>query len=72
MISVAPAQEKDRHQNEHPMPVVGEGWISAQSTKTILERALEEERTEHWAMRPATRPGGGRGTARTGPPPSGC
>ncbi len=45
---------------EQGVDVGGEGGLFAQLAKTVLERSLAAELTDHWATRKATRPASGR------------
>lgn len=51
------------------LALVGEGGVLAQLTKAILERALEEERTEHLGYQVGDPAGRGSGNSRNGTTP---
>ncbi|WP_026247793.1 MULTISPECIES: hypothetical protein [unclassified Streptomyces] len=47
--------------------LLGEGGLLTEVTRAVLERALDVEMTDTWAMRNTIRPAVARATAATGP-----
>lgn len=76
MVSAEEAQraavrELVRAARERGEEITGPDGLLKTITKTMLESALEEELTEHWAMRRASPPMGGA-TCVTGTGPRRC
>jgi putative transposase len=57
---------------EHCLSLTGPDGLLKQLTKTVLETVLNEEMTEHLAMRNTIRPRRGRATSATAPAPRPC
>ncbi len=68
----AAALELVRLAKEQGLSLTGPDGLLKQLAKTVLETSLNEEMTEHLAMRNTTRPAPGRAMSATAPDPRRC